>query len=86
MYIGDGGSGNYVKMVHNGIEYGDMQLISEAYDILKTVGGLSNEELAAVFSAWNKSELASFLVEITAIIMAKKDEQVSGSGDQVLGQ
>ncbi|KAL6753626.1 6-phosphogluconate dehydrogenase, decarboxylating [Haematococcus lacustris] len=78
MYIGDGGSGNYVKMVHNGIEYGDMQLISEAYDILKTVGGLSNEELAAVFSAWNKSELASFLVEITAIIMAKKDEQAEG--------
>ncbi|GFH21171.1 6-phosphogluconate dehydrogenase, decarboxylating, partial [Haematococcus lacustris] len=86
MYIGDGGSGNYVKMVHNGIEYGDMQLISEAYDILKTVGGLSNEELASVFSAWNKSELASFLVEITAIIMAKKDEQVSGSRGQLLGQ
>ncbi len=54
MYIGDGGSGNYVKMVHNGIEYGDMQLISEAYDILKTIGGLTNEELAAVFDKWNK--------------------------------
>lgn len=54
MYIGDGGSGNYVKMVHNGIEYGDMQLISEAYDILKTVGGFTNEELAAVFDQWNK--------------------------------
>jgi 6-phosphogluconate dehydrogenase len=53
-YIGPGGSGNYVKMVHNGIEYGDMQLISEAYDILKTVGGLTNPELAAVFTAWNE--------------------------------
>ena len=61
-YIGDGGSGNYVKMVHNGIEYGDMQLISEAYDILKTVGGMNNEELAAVFDKWNKVGLASFLV------------------------
>lgn len=78
MYIGEGGSGNYVKMVHNGIEYGDMQLISEAYDILKTAGGLTNEELAAVFTEWNKSELESFLVEITSIILAKKDDQGDG--------
>ena len=65
-------------MVHNGIEYGDMQLISEAYDVLKIVGGLSNEELAAVFDEWNKSELESFLVEITASIFKKKDEMGSG--------
>lgn len=65
-------------MVHNGIEYGDMQLISEAYDILKTVGGLSNEELEAVFTEWNKSELESFLIEITASIFKKKDDKGSG--------
>ncbi len=53
-YVGNGGAGNFVKMVHNGIEYGDMQLISEAYDILKTVGGFSNEELASAFDDWNK--------------------------------
>lgn len=53
-YIGPGGAGNYVKMVHNGIEYGDMQLISEAYDVLKTIGGLTNEELGKVFTDWNK--------------------------------
>ena len=53
-YVGNGGAGNFVKMVHNGIEYGDMQLISEAYDILKTVGGFTNEELAAAFDDWNK--------------------------------
>lgn len=78
MYIGEGGAGNYVKMVHNGIEYGDMQLISEAYDILKTLGGLTNEELAETFKEWNNSELQSFLVEITAIIMAKKDDKGPG--------
>lgn len=73
-YLGDLGSGNYVKMVHNGIEYGDMQLIAEAYDILKTVGGLSNEELAAVFAEWNKGELDSFLIEITAKIFTRKED------------
>ncbi len=75
VHIGPGGSGNYVKMVHNGIEYGDMQLIAEAYDILKTVGGLTNEELHQVFDTWNKGELESFLVEITAQIFAKKDDE-----------
>jgi 6-phosphogluconate dehydrogenase len=65
-------------MVHNGIEYGDMQLISEAYDVLRTVGGLSNEELAAVFDEWNKTELESFLVEITASIFKKKDDRADG--------
>ena len=53
-YIGPGGAGNFVKMVHNGIEYGDMQLISEAYDVLRTVGGLGNEELVEAFNEWNK--------------------------------
>jgi 6-phosphogluconate dehydrogenase len=73
-HIGPGGAGNYVKMVHNGIEYGDMQLISEAYDVLKTVGGLTNDELAEAFAAYNKSELDSFLIEITAQIFTKKDD------------
>merc|ERR1712185_883929 len=69
-YLGRGGSGNYVKMVHNGIEYGDMQLIAEAYDILKHAG-LSNAELSKLFDDWNKnSELQSFLIEITSEIFA----------------
>jgi len=72
-YIGPGGAGNYVKMIHNGIEYGDMQLIAESYDLLKNVGGLTNDELAKVFSDYNKTELESFLIEITATIFTKKD-------------
>ncbi|XP_078174989.1 6-phosphogluconate dehydrogenase, decarboxylating 1, chloroplastic-like [Carex rostrata] len=81
-YVGPGGAGNFVKMVHNGIEYGDMQLISEAYDILKHVGGLSNNELAQVFEDWNRGELESFLVEITADIFSVPDEfNGSGSGE-----
>uniref|UniRef100_A0A7S3LH01 6-phosphogluconate dehydrogenase, decarboxylating n=1 Tax=Aplanochytrium stocchinoi TaxID=215587 RepID=A0A7S3LH01_9STRA len=75
-YIGGVGSGNYVKMVHNGIEYGDMQLIAEAYTILKTVANIGNDELAAIFEEWNKAELDSFLMEITAKILAKKDVDV----------
>ena len=58
MYVGPGGAGNFVKMVHNGIEYGDMQLISEAYDVLRTVGGLGNDEIADVFVEWNKARAA----------------------------
>lgn len=77
-YIGEGGSGNFVKMVHNGIEYGDMQLISEAYDVLKNVGGLSNVELAEIFSEWNKGELESLLIEITADIFKVQDEHGEG--------
>ena len=73
-YLGPIGAGNYVKMVHNGIEYGDMQLIAEAYDILQLAGGLTNDELASVFSDWNKGELESFLIEITAQIFGKKDD------------
>ena len=77
-YIGEGGSGNFVKMVHNGIEYGDMQLISEAYDVLKTAGGCSNEELAEIFGEWNRGELESFLIEITTDIFKVKDEFGNG--------
>ncbi len=69
----------HMKMVHNGIEYGDMQLISEAYEILKQVGGLTNEELAETFSSWNSTELESFLIEITAKIFASKDD-LTGDG------
>ncbi|SMC23848.1 6-phosphogluconate dehydrogenase [Andreprevotia lacus DSM 23236] len=86
-YIGPDGAGHYVKMVHNGIEYGDMQLIAEAYDILKNVLGLSNAELADVFADWNKGELDSFLVEITANIFKKKDEDTGGElVDYILDQ
>ncbi len=73
-YIGPGGAGHYVKMVHNGIEYGDMQLIAEAYDLLKSVAGLNSTELQQVFSDWNKTdELNSYLIEITADIFRKTD-------------
>ncbi|MDH4224644.1 MAG: NADP-dependent phosphogluconate dehydrogenase [Deltaproteobacteria bacterium] len=72
-YIGPGGAGHFVKMVHNGIEYGDMQLISEAYDLLRRVGGLTNPELAQVFARWNTGELESFLIEITARILGQKE-------------
>lgn len=82
-YIGKGGSGNFVKMVHNGIEYGDMQLIAEAYDVLKSVGKLSNEELHEVFSEWNNGELLSFLIEITADIFGIKDDKGSEGGHLV---
>ncbi|MGG6296974.1 decarboxylating NADP(+)-dependent phosphogluconate dehydrogenase [Leptolyngbya sp. AN02str] len=75
-YIGPGGSGHYVKMVHNGIEYGDMQLIAEAYDILRSVGRLSAAQLHQVFSEWNTTdELNSFLIEITADIFKKVDTE-----------
>jgi len=74
-YIGPDGAGHYVKMVHNGIEYGDMQLISEAYFLLKNVLGLTADELHNVFSDWNKGELDSYLIEITADIFTKTDEE-----------
>jgi 6-phosphogluconate dehydrogenase len=75
-YIGPGGSGHYVKMVHNGIEYGDMQLIAEAYDLLKNVGGLSAAQLHEVFTQWNTTdELDSFLIEITANIFPYVDPE-----------
>ncbi|WP_350304510.1 NADP-dependent phosphogluconate dehydrogenase [Photorhabdus viridis] len=73
-YIGPDGAGHYVKMVHNGIEYGDMQLIAEAYSLLKNALNLSNEELYEIFTDWNNGELSSYLIEITADIFRKKDE------------
>jgi len=73
-YVGEEGSGHYVKMVHNGIEYGDMQLISEAYFIMKKLLNLGNEEMADIFDEWNRGDLESYLIEITANILRKKDE------------
>ncbi|MFL2100114.1 NADP-dependent phosphogluconate dehydrogenase [Desemzia sp. FAM 23991] len=74
-YIGPNGAGHYVKMVHNGIEYGDMQLIAESYHLLREVVGLSVEEIAEVFREWNQGELDSFLIEITADALTKKDPE-----------
>jgi 6-phosphogluconate dehydrogenase len=73
-HIGEGGAGHFVKMVHNGIEYGDMQLICEAYNIFKAAG-FSNEEQAAIFADWNEGALESFLIEITANIFKQKDPE-----------
>jgi 6-phosphogluconate dehydrogenase len=73
-WIGEEGAGHFVKMVHNGIEYGDMQLISEAYDLLHRVIGLDNEEIAKAFLEYNKGDLDSFLIEITADIFKKRDD------------
>lgn len=72
--MGEGGAGHFVKMVHNGIEYGDMQLICEAYDLMKALG-MSQAEMAAEFEEWNKSELDSFLIEITRDILRYKDDK-----------
>ena len=83
-WVGEDGAGHYVKMVHNGIEYGDMQLICEAYQVLETGLGLSADELAGVFTEWNKGELDSFLIEITAEIFAKKDEDGKPMVDKIL--
>ena len=74
-YVGPDGAGHFVKMVHNGIEYGDMQLIAEAYELLRVVAGMSNDELAATFDEWNRGVLESFLIEITAEIFRVKDPE-----------
>ena len=83
-WVGNGGSGHYVKMVHNGIEYGDMQLICEAYSLMRDGLGMGADEIAAVFKEWNTGELDSFLIEITANILAKKDEDGSPLVDKIL--
>src|SRR5215467_5089517 len=83
-WVGEDGAGHYVKMVHNGIEYGDMQLICEAYDLLKHGLGLSADELAGVFTEWNKGELDSYLIEISSLIFAKKDEDGTPLVDKIL--
>src|SRR5215207_10578992 len=72
-YIGENGAGHYVKMVHNSIEYGDMQMICEAYDLLRSLGGMKPSEISDVFKKWNKGILDSFLIEITADILGQKD-------------
>jgi 6-phosphogluconate dehydrogenase len=76
-YIGTDGAGHYVKMVHNGIEYADMQLIAESYALLKHLGGFTNSELSDIFTEWNKGELDSFLIEITAQIFKTKDPETN---------
>ncbi len=73
-YIGTDGAGHYVKMVHNGIEYGDMQLIAEAYHMLKATTDLTNDQIAEIFESWNQGELESYLIEITAKILKVKNE------------
>ncbi len=77
-YIGESGAGHFVKMVHNGIEYADMQLIGEAYQIMKKVLGLTPEDLSKVFTEWNQGELNSYLIDITADIFKKKDTEAEG--------
>lgn len=83
-WVGKGGAGHYVKMVHNGIEYGDMQLISEAFHLMKVGLGLSADELSEVFHEWNQSELDSYLIEITSQILTKKDEDGQPLVDKIL--
>ena len=78
-WIGPGGAGHYVKMVHNGIEYGDMELIAEIYDLLHRGAGLANDEVAGIFERWNEGELRSYLIEITAKVLRKTDEETSQS-------
>ncbi len=83
-WVGDAGAGHYVKMVHNGIEYGDMQLIGEAYHLLRQGLGLSADELHDIFLKWNRTELDSYLIEITAAILAYKDEDGTPLVDNIL--
>ena len=74
-WIGPDGAGHYVKMVHNGIEYGDMQMIAEAYSLLRNVGGIEPAAMSGIFAGWNEGELSSYLVEITAAILARVDDE-----------
>ncbi len=83
-WVGENGAGHYVKMIHNGIEYGDMQLICEAYHLLSAGLGLSAEDLYKVFAEWNKGELDSYLIEITSEIFTKKDEDGAPMVDKIL--
>ena len=83
-WVGEDGAGHFVKMVHNGIEYGDMQLICEAYDLVHRGLGLTADELASVFTEWNKGELDSFLIEISSHIFGKKDDDGQPLVDKIL--
>src|SRR5581483_6506240 len=83
-WVGEKGAGHYVKMVHNGIEYGDMQLIGEAYQLLKAGLGAGPDDLHRIFAEWNKGELDSYLIEITAEIFTKKDDDGAPLVDKIL--
>jgi 6-phosphogluconate dehydrogenase len=83
-WVGENGAGHFVKMVHNGIEYGDMELICETYDILKNLLGLSSDEMAKVFEQWNKGDLKSYLIEITADILKFKDSDGTPLAEKIL--
>jgi 6-phosphogluconate dehydrogenase len=83
-WVGEEGAGHFVKMVHNGIEYGDMQLISEAYDLMNHALGMTPDEMSAVFTDWNTGQLDSYLIEITADILAYKDEDGQPMVDKIL--
>lgn len=83
-WVGEDGAGHFVKMVHNGIEYGDIQLITEAYHLMRNILHMTPDEMAEVFKAWNKTELDSYLIEITGEILAHKDEDGSPLIDKIL--
>jgi 6-phosphogluconate dehydrogenase len=83
-WVGEGGSGHFVKMVHNGIEYGDMQLIAESYDLLKQIGGYDNDQLSKLFAEWNGTDLSSYLIEITSEILKFKDDSGTAVVDTIL--
>ncbi|MCA9997988.1 MAG: decarboxylating NADP(+)-dependent phosphogluconate dehydrogenase, partial [Anaerolineales bacterium] len=83
-WVGENGAGHFVKMVHNGIEYGDMQLITEAYQLMKDGLGMSNDEMSVVFGEWNKGHLDSYLIEITRDILAYRDENGEAVVDVIL--
>ena len=83
-WVGENGAGHFVKMVHNGIEYGDMQLITEAYQLMKVMLGMSADEMHKVFKEWNEGELSSYLIEITRDILAFKDEDGTALADKIL--
>ena len=85
-YIGPEGAGHYVKMVHNGIEYADMQLIAEAYDLLKSAYGLDADAIAGIFEEWNKGELNSYLIEITAAVLRKRNSTGKPLVDAILDE
>jgi 6-phosphogluconate dehydrogenase len=85
-YIGPDGAGHFVKMVHNGIEYADIQLIAETYDLLRNALGLSPDELAAVFREWNQGRLQSYLIEITSYVLAKHDDGAGSLLDSIVDE
>ena len=83
-WVGPEGAGHFVNMVHNGIEYGDMQLIAEVYHIMKSLLGLSHDRMSEIFDRWNRGKLGSYLIEITRDILAYKDEDGSPLVEKIL--